>query len=501
MSTEEKTAVESGAPAAAAPAQPAAEPITKAKIHEFRTKRDHESIKKTIKKLESESATDAGYVNPAPPEQEPAIPGTPAAAPAAAPTAAEVKKFKDKFHGKEFELDDADGFLGYKNLENLKRENAHKRLYLAEVEEKEKTAREQAAAAIRDVEETKRLLKAAQDQLAIASKAPGVAAPSVAPAQTVPKAEVPKVPKRPAKMLDPLDEESQVEWQKYFEEAEDYQVKVESFLSNLKPEVRAEIPQEFRAEFDSLKTKVAEYEQHFSTAKSQKAKDDADQAVSKMWNARAEFQSMHKDYATAKPLKEIDKELIVWSDRLASLNGLIQPSKPFNIQDPEWFNYEKARIELIGKYANGDQKVVESAGTFVPPEEYKKFYAVMELEQKKNQMINEGILGQKATLHDAFVKDFDASGRMAETLSAVEKENLIKGVKGVTQALDDVRNNTAVTLPPEVGGKGNEGASTDISKLSKEEKEKILGATVPELRADPELRRKKAMILASLSTT
>jgi hypothetical protein len=220
-----------------------------------------------------------------------------------------------------------------------------------------------------------------------------------------------------------------------------------------------------------------------------------------MWNARAEFQSSHNDYATAKPLREIDRELIVWSDRLASLNGLTQPSKPYNLQDPDWFNYEKTRTELIGKYANGDQKVVESAGTFVPPEEYKKFIAIMELELKRKQMVDEGILGQKATLHDAFVKDFDASGKMAETLSAVEKENLIKGVKGVTQALDDVRNNTAVVLPPEVGGKGNESAPADIKNLSKEEREKILGATVAELRADPELRRKKALILASLPTT
>jgi hypothetical protein len=425
----------------------------------------------------------------------------PAAAPAAAPTAAEVKKFKVRYRGADVELDDSDGFLGYKDVENLKKENAHKRLYLTEVEGKEKEAREKVAAVTREVEETKRLLKEAQDKLAATPAAPAAAAPSAAPVSPEPKPEVPKAPKKPSKKLDPLDEESQGEWQKYFEEASDYQVKVEAFLSNMKPEVRAEIPQEFKTEFESLKTKVAGYEQHFSTAKSQKEKDDADAARTKMWNARAEFQSSHNDYATAKPLREIDRELIVWSDRLASLNGLTQPSKPYNLQDPDWFNYEKTRTELIGKYANGDQKVVESAGTFVPPEEYKKFIAIMELELKRKQMVDEGILGQKATLHDAFVKDFDASGKMAETLSAVEKENLIKGVKGVTQALDDVRNNTAVVLPPEVGGKGNESAPADIKNLSKEEREKILGATVAELRADPELRRKKALILASLPTT
>lgn len=496
MSTESKTAEPSGAPAAA-PAQPAAEPVTKEKILEFRHKRDRESLKKTIEQLEKEESTTPVETEPAPSQAEPEK--KPATEPALTATAtSESKKFKTKYRGQEVEFDDSDGFLGYKDAENLKKENAHKRLYLAEVEKKEREARELADRLMKDVETYKKQAKEAMDKV-VAAQAAKPAATAQPGAEPPAKVERPKPPKKPASKFDPLDEASQADWQKYWDESAEYQVKVDAFLENYKPEVKSEIPQEFMTDYNSLKTKVNEYEQHFSTAKSQKEKDDAEAARTRMWNAKAEFQGSHKDYATVKPLREIDRELVVWSDRLASLNGLAQPSKPYNLQDQDWFNYEKARTELIGKYAAGDPKVVESAGTFVPPDEYKTFIAIMDLETIRKKMIDEGILGPKATLHDAFVKDFDASGRMAETLSAVEKENIKKGATAVTEAIRNVRENTAVTVPPEVGGKIG-GAAEEIAKLSDAEKEKILGSSVAELRADPELRRKKALILASLTT-
>jgi hypothetical protein len=490
MAEATQTAVESGAPAPdQAQPEPVAEPITSEKISEFRTKRDRASIRKII-----DEASKPESDTPKPEEQKPAE-----AAPQAKPTAAEVKKFKDKFHGQEFEIDDTDGFLGYKDLESLKKENAHKRLYLAELEKKEREAREGIGQRDRELENYKRQYKEAQDKLAALQVKPATPVQPIAEAKPEPKVELPKAPKKPEAKFDPLDEESQVVWQKYFDDVSEYNQKVDGYLQNFKPEIRTEIPQEFKSEVESLRSKVNEYEQLFTSTKEQNKKAEFDGALAKKWNERAEFQSTHKDFATVKPLKEIDKELLVWSDRLANLNGIQQPSKPFNNQDPDWINYENQRFGLINKYMAGDQKVVEAAGTFTPPEEYKNFAAVIELEEKKRKMIEDGILGPKATLHDAFLKDFDSSGKMAETIGAVEKENLLRGAKSVTEAIDGAKRDFAVSLPPGVGGKGKESVATDISNLSQTEIEKILGATSSELLADPDLRRKKALIMAQIT--
>ena len=498
MSEATQTAVESGA-SAAAPAQPAApaDPITSERISEMREKRDVEGIRKIIAE-----ATSLGSDTIVP--REKSVPGTAPAQPAkespaasAQPTA--VKKFKDKFHGQEFELDDSDGFLGRKDLSTLKQENAHQRLYVTEVEKREKEAKLLADQYFREAAELKRQADDYKAKLEAATKAAPVApAQPATEAKPEPKPELPKSPKKPATNFDPLDEASQAEWQKYFDDSAIYTEQVQGYLQNLKPEIRNEIPQEFKSEVEQLRNKVNKYEQHFSTVEENTRKSAVEDAMAKQWNTRAEFQNTHKDFSTTKPLKQIDKELLGWSVRLAALNGLNEPGKPYNTQDSDWANYESSRRDLILKYAAGDQKVVESAGTFTPPDEYEKYLAVFDLENKRQKMISEGVLGPKATLHDAFVKDFDASGKMAETLGAVEKENILRGANGVKNALESVKRDYATQLPEDIGGKGKSDAS-DISKLSIEERDRILGATTAEQIADPSLRLKKLQIIKSLS--
>jgi len=198
---EESTSAVTSAEPVSAPVQPVVETITPEKIREFRSKRDRESIRKLIEDAEKTTSNETKPVS-----QEVKSEMQPQAEP---PKTVESKKFKDKYKGKEIEVDDDDGYLGRKSLDELKKEAFHKRLYINEIEEKERQARSLADQRSRELEDYQRKFKEAQDKLAAIQAAPAPISVSKQPEQDIKtevKTEMPKPPKKPAVKFDPLDE-------------------------------------------------------------------------------------------------------------------------------------------------------------------------------------------------------------------------------------------------------------------------------------------------------
>lgn len=392
--------------------------------------------------------------------QEDGAPVDPSApAPEGGEAAEEEKKFFNfKYRGKTVSLDDEDGFLGRNDLKGLKMARAHAQAYIADLEEQNNDLR-----AI-----------VAQNK-----QQPAPAAPAPQPQVEVNQpAEMPTPPSPPQLGKDPAlwSEDESASFVQYQEDLATYNLGISEYLkgrSAMSPDVQKRLDEQQQL-IDSLLEGTR--------------KNDEEAYQSKLWGDIETFRDAHDEYKTVKkPIHTLHKEVDDWMGKLALAAGY---RLPYTASDIDRQNYENTKRVVAQRYMNGEQELIETGVT--PPAGYDEYFKLAELMQTRDRLIEQGELGHKSDLHQAWLHVKDRSGDLDQGVQSVEQNARKQGANAVLNAMKGHQQNDAQNLPDDVSMKPDQATPQGYTN---EEIRKLMTLSGAELADNPDLRKRKSEML------
>lgn len=452
------TAVESGEVKVEQTAQQSqnAEPMTVEKINEIFQSRDPQRIEEA-RKLLFDTPNEAEAPVPPPAAEAPAE-SAPAAAPATPEAPAAKPKFAVNVRGELVEVDDDDGFIGYRNAEQLKRSKVHADLHIKNLEKSETTLRNERDTLAAQIAELQKKL----------STSPPPQAPSAPPAADAPPAFTrPAAPTYPEIPDDPTDwtSDDARKFKTYQVEIASYNTQLADFIEKSRNMV---VPEDRIAQLVAERTKPLEErfqmsEKELNELRQQRARDLQAEADRKHWEQFAMFQSQHSEFATPLPVHQMHGEIIKWTDKLAEAHGL---RKPYDMNSPEFSKYESERDVIVGKYLQKDPATLQTASGITPPDGYDKYFnladTVAKLKDLKDRYVASNQLAQNATWHQVYLLHLDETGELNRDINDLRAEERKKGVEAMSNALRSA-GETATTIPNAMAQSGDtpDGLSKD----------------------------------------
>lgn len=373
----------------------------------------------------------------------------------------EKKLFGVWHNGQRHEIPDEDGLLGYKNTGSLKAALLKQRLLQQDQDTQLVSLRQQFADAQRKIQEFEQRQKAETEQPPAQPAPQGSAAPPKQPEPEVQKVDRPTAPQYPTLSTDdPLDytEGDKAALRQYQQDRAQYEQDFEKYIESQLtaqrdvPEIPVEkLPAEVQAklrELDEMKQWYGEAKPVFESLKSQEQRAREEAADRAHWNRFEDFQKLHPDdFGTPRPIKETRDEVMKWGDTIASANGIQKPLTPWSTTDPQWQNYEAQRGDVIRRYRNGDQTVLQNAQGIDPPEGHEAYFKLAELAWVHQDMVQKKRLAPDASFEDAYWLHMKDTGHMSDALTMARQEAENAGKKAVVDQISE-SSNSAQNIDP-----------------------------------------------------
>jgi len=525
---EDTTALESGQTAAVETA-PVVAMVTIESLTEMATSNDHAQVSRAIELMEKiDSGTSIDDLNieigavAAPVVPDPVVvpdPADAAAVPSPAPVVApapvdatdqaaapaataapapntEPKKFYDfSFRGAPTQMTDSDGFLGYGSMEGMKKALAHRTLFLNDMQDDRNNAHSRASEEARKRAEIEKEASDLRSKIAAFSGvAPGTPPPIVAPAAEA-QFDVPVAPTPPDIPADPSDwsDEDASADKAWRTATSEYNTKMAAVVARLitRPPTTAGISPEIAQQIADIKAQLAATTEVISQTAAERAALASEKKAVAYWSGIKKFSDRHADYSMPDAPDAVDKSVKAWMDQLAYANGVTLPYAPTQ-EDVK--KYENDKLNLVGSYLENDPQVVERGSAFTPPDGYKAYFALGDLHRTHAEYIQAGVLGQNSTIEDAWLRKQHLDGGFDTSVASLEVTAQARGVDNALQSLAEHQAGDAVTIPNDsAAGQGHADAGWTQAEIIE-----ALSATADVLAANPQLRAKRAKIMASL---
>ena len=339
-----------------------------------------------------------------------------------------TKKFRVYYNGEAVEVDDKNNLLGRKNTGDLKAAFVKEQLRAKEIEKENADL----ATRLREVEAK---LKAptpapakAEPPREVRTPAPQVAV-SMKPKPVAP--EPPNLSTNDPTLYTEADIAAigtyQADTAKFNKEISDYVDYVASRPPQIDPILKSEI-EALKQNQQANSSVISQVEQERRNL----AEEKADVAH---WRTFSDFQDKHEVFKTSVPPKQLNSDMNAWMDKLAAANGVPRPVNGSN--DPGWNGYLTQRAGVIERYQDGDSTVLKNAEGIDPPEDHDKFFKLAELNHMLDVYKNKGILGENATLEDAYLRTKSDSGELA---NAIESVRVDERVSATTEFANNIEN-------------------------------------------------------------
>jgi hypothetical protein len=520
MSDQEQAAVASGNGQSADQTPQELRIPTEADINQMRERGDHEGVRKAVEQLTRISQGEE-------PQQQVPDAGTPPDDTAGEQPAAK-KSFDIKFRGSDKSFDDSDGYLGSGDFGKMKKELAHNRAKLSDVEEqlfkgnqlldanaqRLRSFQEQSEASGARVKELELRVRELEVENASLKSQGNGRHPDPQPQQpqhSIP--EIPEPPVRPELPEDPFDwtPEQRTQNAEYRKKRDGHDKTIAEIMrklvkGGLTPQQQPSVPQQPKAPQQQqpqaqaprqsqpqagLPDDVKEAVEFVKKHKQQAASDQAQKNKDAYWNGFRSFQDKHKELATSIDIEELNNNVLRWMDKLAYANGIDLKA---GASDAERSQYEIAKKQLAYKYANGDAQVVANAEACPAPAGYDVYVRLSNLEKLRRKITKDDV-AMSDGLHLAWLKSYSEKG-MDEDLHRLESQASARGASGVIGALEKHQREHAVTLPNNLpSAPPSMGAASSITS---QEIERLLNLSPLEIASSPELAEKRRTILAQI---
>jgi len=375
------------------------------------------------------------------------------------------REFKVYFKNREVIENDEDTYLGQGSHGKLKRQFILNRESLKDAEEEIQRALQFGNSTKAEYDALKEKYEEAVAKLKVVPAASPVpaqqsSAPKTEAAAAPTKIEIPEPPK--------FDEKDRSLWtEEMWDEQAQYESKLrEALVSSINRPTTATSSEETRALREELNTIKAEREAEKARIDDDKKRRDAEAAEGAMWGEFSTMQNRFKDFSTKKPVKELHEAVLKWMDKVAGANGVTMPYGA-NAQQVEQYNMLRGGI--VGKYLVKDQDVIKKSEGLDPPEDYKQYFELADIWQKKQSYVKSGKLGPAASLEDAYLIDLRESGKLDQATDGLEQESYRNGANGVLNGIESHQKQYAQNLD-----NSSSAPSGDIDALPKEDVTKLL---------------------------
>jgi len=375
-------------------------------------------------------------------------------------------KVKVYYGGRELSYDDPDGFMGRGSLEGLKKSWAHKEAFIEQLKREAHTARDENAQLKQKISE----LESEIEKLKLQQQSsPSQSEPASTGVDDI------EFPQRPDVPIDPTlwseeDAESMAEYERKRDEL---------IMKLVKGEITPKISQQQQSANPATADIPDEYKKMLEEIKREKEQSQKYQQERQYWDEIENFRKQHKEYnSTQKSIIDLDKDIRAWLDRLADAAGYMLP---YGASQSDIQQREMIKQQLFDAYLNGDTNVTGLGVN--PPEGYMDYVNIANLDAKRQEFIQSGLLGPNATLHDAWVLLQDKEGVFDKTISKLEADAKAKGVKAVVNTLQQ-QQQSATVLPNDVGAS----SGTDV-QITDEMIQRALSASPSEIARNPELQK------------
>lgn len=428
------------------PSEPVADPgpITLDEVDAAFATKDPEKIEEARKRIYEGNLTPSG--DPVP-TADPASPD---------PTGDAKKLFEVHYQNTKHEVADENGLLGYKTTGHLKSAYVKANLRAEALERQALEARsygqQQAAAA----KEWENKYRSAQQTAPVAPpSAPGTppapaAAPPAAPAAPVAPAlpsEPPLTPTYPVlSSSDPTDyseddiakiAEYNTQMAEYSTKRQEFDASTSAYLQYLatNPPVSSTASPELQQELAALRAHKEKSEGVLSKIEQDEAARVAREEKKSHWERFNSFQNKHKDlFGTTKHIEEVHNDVSKWMDKLAVEGyGL---TKPIDETGEEYATWSKARLKIVGAYLNENPDALQKAEGIEPPDGYKTYFQLADLNRQHRSLVEQKTLGQNSSLEDAYLFGMKSSGALDEQLNDLRTNERIAAAEATAAALE-----------------------------------------------------------------
>jgi len=167
------------------------------------------------------------------------------------------------------------------------------------------------------------------------------------------------------------------------------------------------------------------------------------------WNQVEKFKSDHSEFSFDGSVQGLHNKTQDWMSQLAVASGHRLPPNPTQA-DIDYF--ESTKYNLAKQYLSGEQSLVNTG--VMPPADVDKYFKLSEIENKRSELVQQGLLGEKATLHNAYVIINEQSGTLDKGVEALEVNARKQGANAILDMARGHQENDAVNLPTNAGNTG-----------------------------------------------
>jgi len=382
------------------------------------------------------------------------------------PEEAPDSSLKIQYRGEDFSQPDNDGFLGRKDLDGLKQANVHKEAHIK----------------WQDSELEKARLKIAELGKV---QQPTLPQQTSAPKQDALPVENTKV-ERPARPVKPTVGNDAAYWSAEEEKSmSDYHTAIQEYDTNL---------DNYLDYLGTKQTVDPRFEKYDKMVEAQEQKAQTHQAQldeDAYWNNIEVFRKTHSEYNEYRgTMKDLHKEVNDWMSRLANASGYNLPLSP-TAEDVAQF--EATKQQVAKRYEAGEQALVDTG--VAPPDGYKEYYALGDLESERDTLVRDKVLGPNADLQVAWLQRQNSSGALEQGISELEVNARKRGTDNVLNVMGSQQANNAQTIP---NSANQQVPATGTGGLTPDRKLEILNMSPTALMQSPELQKTFDEIVASM---
>ena len=150
--------------------------------------------------------------------------------------------------------------------------------------------------------------------------------------------------------------------------------------------------------------------------------------VEQHWNGIRALQRAVPSFNTSVDIEKLHESVGSFADQLHAMSGL-----QFN---GDMATYTAQRDSLVAKYHNGDEEIISQAKAsgIKPPADFESYMGISEVAASRQQLIQAGELGEKATLAKAYLYTAAENGDLDSAMEDAIVQERVKAGQSIAEA-------------------------------------------------------------------
>ena len=348
------------------------------------------------------------------------------------------KKFTISWDGKRIEYNDKNSLLGFNSTGELK--SAYLKTKLQHDEEVKSLSDR-----LRDAEEKLRNTQKPDQPPPVQPQQQQIPQQQFQqqPSTTAPQQVTRPVPPKPPRLstTDPAmyteeDLSAINDYQKATSEFNQNMVDYVASLESRQPQIDPSI----QKKLDEIEQRQQKADELYNSVKSEKQQLAEEKAENAHWKRFTDFQDKHESFKMPLPPKQMTDAMNKWMDSVAVANGIQVP-----VQKDR--NYMVQRASVVGRYMDGEEAVLQNTQGLPPPEGHETYFKLLELSNDLARYKTSGVLGENATLEDAYMRKMVESGDFDKNLEVIRTNERSQAAEQFANGVQELQQH-AVNIDP-----------------------------------------------------